>query len=124
MPPCFPPLPPRESACRPGALPYRSLLPPGVNVGVGEPPEAILLLLQRGVEAQPVEDPGDHDVVGDAGLREFAVPVDAELVDADRLELERLPTPSVLREVLVQHPDRLGELITGHHGAGPAIADA
>ena len=27
-------------------------------------------------------------------------------------------------EVLVQHPDRLGQLITGHHGAGPAIADA
>src|SRR5437660_3414457 len=39
-----------------------SLLPTRVNVGVGEPLHRILLLLDRRVEAQAVENPGDHDV--------------------------------------------------------------
>jgi hypothetical protein len=56
-----------------------------MDVGVGEPPQRILLLVDRSIEAKPVEYPWDDDVVGDAGLRELAVPVDAELVDSDRL---------------------------------------
>src|SRR6202011_2111304 len=31
---------------------------------------------------------------------------------------------AVLPEVLVQHTDRVGQLITGHHRAGPAVTDA
>jgi hypothetical protein len=53
-----------------------------VNVGIREALQGIFLLLDRRIEAQPVENPRDDDVVGDTGLGEFAVAVDAELVDA------------------------------------------
>ena len=86
--------------------------------------QRILLLLQRGVEAKPVENPWDDDVVGDAGLGEFAVPVDAELVDADGLELERLVRAAVFGPQRVELADRLGQLLARHHRAGPAVADA
>ena len=66
--------------------------------------------LQRRVEAETVEDPRHHDVVGDAGLGELAVAVDAELVDADRLVFERVVGAAVLGEQLLELADDLGQL--------------
>ena len=81
-----------------------------MDVGVGEPLHRILLLLQRRIEAEAVEHPRHDDVVGDSGLRQFAVAVDAELVDADGLVLERLVGPAVLGEQFLDLADGVGQL--------------
>ena len=73
---------------------------------------------------ESVEYPRHDDVVGDAGLGEFAVPVDAELVDAYGLELEWVVGAAVLGQQLLELADDLGQLIARQHRAGPAVADA
>ena len=49
--------------------------------------------------------------------------VDAELVDADGLVLERVVGAAVFGQQLLERPDGLGQLVARHHGAGPAVAD-
>src|SRR5690349_11184841 len=66
-----------------------SVLPSRVNVGVREALQRVLLLVQRRVGPEPVQEPRDRDVVGDPDLGKLTMSVHAELVYAYRLDLER-----------------------------------
>src|SRR5690606_376323 len=60
-----------------------------LDVLVGEFARPVLLRLDITVESDTGSQPGDHDGVGDAGVVLLLVAVAAELVHADRLDLER-----------------------------------
>ena len=55
---------------------------------------------------------------------EFSVPLDTELVDTDGLVFERLVGTAVFGAQYFELADCVCQLVTSHHRAGPAVADA